>query len=186
MNFRIKRSFQLQAEKWMQDTLVVDDSRKTVHALLHQDFGSRELGIATIVKLAEIYELSDEIAGHSFILLDRYLSISTKRNNTDDIKRKMEAVSMACVLLICKLKGGSGPALEDLARFSSFRCSQEEIRKLEENLLGVVGWDLHVQSGENCIEKITPYIKNTICCTKPNLMVRTIFLISYFDFSAIN
>jgi hypothetical protein len=127
------------------NSLTTDDCRKFVFEYL-VDETCRDLGVQIIVKLAHAYNMLDQTVAHVILLLDRVFMTMIREGKFSVLRDHIRLYSIACFVLVAKLIEGSGPALKDPRICSGY--SAERICECEIEILMMVGWDIHVDSGQ--------------------------------------
>ena len=133
---------------------------------------SKELGvwepcrracISTILLLVDAYQVTDETAAHTIVLLDRFLATQiqdapdiqraesrTHRENAfgskSGLKGTDECYAAACFLLATKFREIESPCIRDIARIIASTCP-EKIGLCETEVLECISWELHATTG---------------------------------------
>jgi len=103
--------------------------------------GQREHVVQFITEVCEDYGFAGQTAWTAVNYFDRYLAAATETP-----KRKVELISLSCLLVSSKFLECRSPSLEDLCTLSQNRLTKEDFMRSELMILTKVDWQLAVPS----------------------------------------
>jgi hypothetical protein len=140
-----------------------DEARRIVANELGPWEPCRRVCMRTIFQLVGAYQLSDETATHTIVLLDRFLAARiqdhSRIHESDSrihhetafesklcLKGMPECFAGCCFLLATKFREIESPCIRDIARILASSCP-EQIRQCENEVLECISWELHATTG---------------------------------------
>jgi hypothetical protein len=140
-----------------------DEARNLVAKQLGMWEACRRVCMSTILQLVDAYQVTNEAAAHTIVLLDKFLAtqiqdVSVNRRSEFRqlhetaletklcLKGMDQCFAAACFLLVTKFREVESPCIRDIARILALNCP-EKIRLCENEVLECISWDLHTTTG---------------------------------------
>ncbi len=133
------------------------------HGWNQQADRTRELGVAQIVVLCENFDVSTRTFVLSIAILDAYLTQTSsgladngpteQETSTSSAQHKFEFAA-ACFAISCKFVEVFAPRLVDVCSVMSNRCTAEELRSAENDILDVLGFGIPMVTAIDVVHKL--------------------------------